>query len=77
VDVREPGEYARDHIEGAVNIPLGELRARLEELPREREIWLNCAVGQRAYYALRLLLQHGFRARNLSGGYLTYWGWNP
>jgi len=77
VDVRDPDEFAGDHIDGAVNIPLGELRERLEELPRDREIWLNCAIGQRAYYALRVLLQHGFRARNLSGGYLTYCGWNP
>lgn len=77
LDVREPDEFARDHIEGSINIPLGELRRRLAELPRDREIWVSCAVGQRAYYALRLLLQHGFRARLLSGGYLTYCGWYP
>jgi len=41
-------------------------------LPRSREIWVNCRVGQRAYYACRILAQHGFRVRNFSGGYNTY-----
>ena len=72
VDVRDPAEYARDHIDGALNIPLDQLRDRLNELPRDREIWVNCAAGQRSYYALRILNQRGFRARNLSGGYQTY-----
>ncbi|MCX6638769.1 MAG: FAD-dependent oxidoreductase [Acidobacteria bacterium] len=72
VDVRDPAEYARDHIDGALNIPLDQLRDRLNELPRDREIWVNCAAGQRSYYAMRILKQRGFRARNLSGGYQTY-----
>jgi NADPH-dependent 2,4-dienoyl-CoA reductase/sulfur reductase-like enzyme/rhodanese-related sulfurtransferase len=72
VDVRDPAEYARDHIDEAINIPLDQLRDRLNELPRDREIWVNCAAGQRSYYALRILNQRGFRARNLSGGYQTY-----
>ncbi len=72
VDVRQPEEFDAGHIAGAINLPLPELRSRLEELPRNREIWLNCGVGQRAYYATRLLLQHGFAARNLSGGFTTY-----
>lgn len=72
LDVREPGEYAGGCIAGAVNIPLGELQARLDELPREREIWVYCRVGQRAYYECRILSQSGFRCQNLSGGYLTY-----
>ncbi|MDP2996629.1 MAG: rhodanese-like domain-containing protein [Bryobacterales bacterium] len=72
VDVRDPAEYARDHIDGAINIPLDQLRDRLNELPRDREIWVNCAAGQRSYYALRILKQRGFHARNLSGGYQTY-----
>jgi len=77
LDVREPAEYSRGCLDGAVNIPLGQLRGRLSELPRDREIWVNCGVGQRAYYACRLLTQHGFRARNLSGGYHTYRAWYP
>jgi NADPH-dependent 2,4-dienoyl-CoA reductase/sulfur reductase-like enzyme/rhodanese-related sulfurtransferase len=72
LDVREPAEFHGGHIDGAVNIPLGQLRDRMEELPRDREIWVNCGVGQRAYYACRLLSQHGFRASNLSGGLHTY-----
>jgi NADPH-dependent 2,4-dienoyl-CoA reductase/sulfur reductase-like enzyme/rhodanese-related sulfurtransferase len=72
VDVRQPEEYAAGHIASAINLPLPELRNRLEELPRDREIWLNCGVGQRSYYASRVLLQHGFAAKNLSGGFTTY-----
>jgi rhodanese-related sulfurtransferase len=72
VDVRQPEEFAAGHITGAINLPLTELRNRLEELPRDREIWLNCGVGQRSYYASRLLLQNGFAAKNLSGGFTTY-----
>ena len=77
VDVRQPEEFAAGHIEGAINLPLPQLRSRLGELPRDREIWLNCGVGQRSYYALRMLLQHGFKARNLSGGFTTYKHFRP
>lgn len=77
VDVREPHEFAADHIEGAINLPLTQLRKRFEELPREREIWLYCEVGQRSYYALRFLKQRGFKVRSLPGGYQTYWGLFP
>ena len=72
LDVRDPDEYGQGHVPGANNIPLPELRQRLVELPRDREIRLYCAGGQRSYYATRLLAQHGFRARNLPGGYQTY-----
>ncbi len=56
---------------GAVNIPLDQLRARLDELPRDRAIHVICRSGQRAYYATRILLQNGFNARNISGGMLS------
>jgi rhodanese-related sulfurtransferase len=56
---------------GAVNIPLHSLRARLEELPRTGPIAVYCAAGQRGYYAVRMLRQHGFDARNVAGGILT------
>jgi NADPH-dependent 2,4-dienoyl-CoA reductase/sulfur reductase-like enzyme/rhodanese-related sulfurtransferase len=72
IDVREPGEFALGHVEGAINIPLGVLRDRMEELPRDREILCYCAVGQRSYYASRALRQNGFEARNISGGMRTY-----
>jgi NADPH-dependent 2,4-dienoyl-CoA reductase/sulfur reductase-like enzyme/rhodanese-related sulfurtransferase len=72
LDVRQPSEFDAGSIPGSVNIPLGLLRSRLGELPTDREIWINCGVGQRAYYACRILSQHGLHARNLSGGYSTY-----
>jgi NADPH-dependent 2,4-dienoyl-CoA reductase/sulfur reductase-like enzyme/rhodanese-related sulfurtransferase len=72
LDVREPQEFRAGTIPGGQNIPLGQLRSRMNELPRNREIWVNCGVGQRAYYACRILTQYGFRARNLSGGFQTY-----
>ncbi|MGE3956430.1 MAG: FAD-dependent oxidoreductase [Vicinamibacterales bacterium] len=72
VDVREPEEFARGHIEGALNIPLSKMRERYRELPLDQDILVYCGVGQRAYFATRFLLQHGYRARNLSGGYTTY-----
>jgi NADPH-dependent 2,4-dienoyl-CoA reductase/sulfur reductase-like enzyme/rhodanese-related sulfurtransferase len=72
LDVRERSELDSGAIEGAVNLPMSSLRHSLEALPRDREIWLFCAAGQRAYFAQRLLLQNGYRAHNLSGGYQTY-----
>ena len=72
LDVRTPTEAAAVSVPGAINIPLGELRRRLNELPRDREIWVHCGVGQRAYYAARILRQRGFRVRNLSGGLKSY-----
>jgi NADPH-dependent 2,4-dienoyl-CoA reductase/sulfur reductase-like enzyme/rhodanese-related sulfurtransferase len=71
LDVRMPAELAVESVRGAVNIPLPQLRSRLGELPRDREILLICRSGGRAYFATRILLQNGFRARNLSGGMLA------
>ena len=71
LDVREPLELAVEEVPGVVNIPLGKLRARIDELPRDREILVVCRSGQRAYYATRMLLQNGFKARNLAGGMLS------
>jgi len=72
IDVRTPREVSRGAIPGTLNIPLGELRFRLKELPRDREIWVHCGVGQRSYYASRILKQHGFKVRHLSGGMLSF-----
>jgi len=71
LDVREPVELAVESVPGAVNIPLGQLRARLGELPRDREVLVICRSAQRAYSATRILLQHGFKARSVSGGMLS------
>ena len=71
LDVRHPQEIAVEQVPGACNIPLHELRARLGELPKDREILVFCRSGQRAYYATRILLQNGFKAKNISGGMLA------
>jgi NADPH-dependent 2,4-dienoyl-CoA reductase/sulfur reductase-like enzyme/rhodanese-related sulfurtransferase len=72
LDVRTPSEFTAGNIPGAVNIPVDELRSRLGELPRDREIAIYCQVGQRGYLATRILCQAGFAAVNLGGGYKTY-----
>ncbi|MFP4571671.1 MAG: FAD-dependent oxidoreductase [Desulfobacterales bacterium] len=59
-------------IEGAVHIPIDELRNRIGELDREKTYIAFCAVGQRSYLAYRILTQHGFFAKNLAGGFRTY-----
>ena len=71
LDVRDAPEFRKGSVPGAAHIPLYELRARMDELPRKRDIWAYCFVGQRSYYAARSLLQHGFRIRSVSGGYKT------
>ena len=71
LDVREPFELAVENISSAVNIPLGQLRSRLNELPADREIHVICRSGQRAYMATRILLQNGFMVKNVSGGMLS------
>lgn len=71
LDVREGVELAVEDVDNAVNIPLGQLRIRLNELPRDKEINVFCRSGQRAYYATRILLQNGFKAKNISGGMLS------
>jgi NADPH-dependent 2,4-dienoyl-CoA reductase/sulfur reductase-like enzyme/rhodanese-related sulfurtransferase len=72
LDVRPPTAIASGAIDGTIRIPLGELRSRMNELPKDEEIWVHCVVGQTAYYAARILKQNGFKARNISGGYTSY-----
>lgn len=71
IDVRTPTEFAAGAIPGAVNVPLDELRDRLDELP-DGEIVVHCQVGLRGHIATRILRQHGVDARNLDGGYRTW-----
>jgi rhodanese-related sulfurtransferase len=71
LDVRQPVELVIESVPGAVNIPIGQLRSRMEELPKDKEIHLICRSAQRAYYAQRMLAQHGFKVRTLSGGILS------
>ena len=72
LDVRHPEELVIEQAPGAINIPLDELRQRLDELPHDRKIHVICRSGQRAYYATRILLQNGFNASILSGGMMSY-----
>ena len=72
LDVRNPDEYARGHIEGTVNLPLDGLRERLGELDPAKPLYVNCQSGLRSYVACRLLTQHGFNCHNLAGGYRFY-----
>lgn len=70
LDVRTPEEFASGSLPGATNAPLETLRDHLGELPKDRPIVTFCQVGQRGYYAQRILTQHGFtHAKNLKGGY--------
>jgi len=77
LDVRTAPEFQQAHIEAAVNIPIDEVRDRLHELPRDRLLLLYCLTGIRSYFVCRVLTQHGFRVRNLSGGYMMYCAANP
>jgi NADPH-dependent 2,4-dienoyl-CoA reductase/sulfur reductase-like enzyme/peroxiredoxin family protein/rhodanese-related sulfurtransferase/TusA-related sulfurtransferase len=72
LDVRTAPEVQQGTIPGALHIPLDELRSRLGELPRDKEILAFCQVGLRGYLACRILSQNGLKCRNLSGGYKTY-----
>jgi NADPH-dependent 2,4-dienoyl-CoA reductase/sulfur reductase-like enzyme/rhodanese-related sulfurtransferase len=72
VDVREVSEFETAHLPDAINIPLTELRDRLHELPKDEHIYVYCQVGQRGYYATRVLQLNGYQVSNLTGGFKTY-----
>jgi NADPH-dependent 2,4-dienoyl-CoA reductase/sulfur reductase-like enzyme/peroxiredoxin family protein/rhodanese-related sulfurtransferase/TusA-related sulfurtransferase len=72
LDVRTPEETATGMIDGAVNIPVDDLRNRMSELPKEKPVYVYCAVGLRGYVASRILMQHGYDVYNLSGGMKTW-----
>ena len=72
LDVRTTGEFNRGNVPSSVNIPVDELRNRLNELPQDTAINIYCTVGIRSYIACRILMQNGFIARNISGGFITY-----
>lgn len=73
VDVRTISEYRKGAIEGAINIPVDDLRNRLSELPMDKNILIYCEAGLRGYLAQRILRQNGYaQVRNLSGGYYLW-----
>ncbi len=71
LDVREPGEFAAGHLKGARNLPLSQLRERLDEVPKDVPVYLHCRSSQRSYYAYRTLVGHGWNnVVNISGSFL-------
>lgn len=72
LDVREKIEWDNGHIEGAIHIPVNELRSRKAELPLDNEIWVYCQVGVRGHIASRILKALGYKVKNLTGGYKSY-----
>ncbi|EKO3368405.1 FAD-dependent oxidoreductase [Vibrio fluvialis] len=73
LDVRNPGELQNvGYLPGAINIPVDQLRQRMNELPKDKEIIIYCQVGLRGNVAYRQLVNNGYKARNLLGGYRTY-----
>lgn len=72
LDVRTPGEYSRGHIEGFRNIPVDELREHLEEIEKNKPVYVICQSGLRSYIATRILEGSGYEAYNFSGGFRFY-----
>ncbi len=72
LDVRDDPERAAGHIPNTIHIPLNNLRDRLTELPKNKQILVHCQSGQRSYYACRILSLHGFQCANLTGSYKTW-----
>ncbi|WP_335872836.1 CoA-disulfide reductase [Bacillus sp. 2205SS5-2] len=72
IDVREPIERELGFIPGSINLPLGEIRDKVESLPKDQPIFVTCQVGLRGYLATRILQQYGFTVFNVSGGFKTY-----
>jgi rhodanese-related sulfurtransferase len=73
IDVRTAAEFAGGTIDGAINLPLDEIRNRLGDIPRDQPLYIFCQQGMRGYLAQRILVQNGFDdVTNLSGGYLLW-----
>jgi rhodanese-related sulfurtransferase len=73
VDVRSQEEHKEDTMPGAINIPIDELRGRMDELPKEKSIYIFCQIGLRGYLAQRILVQNGYEhVSNISGGFALW-----
>ncbi|MDO5015950.1 MAG: FAD-dependent oxidoreductase [Eubacteriales bacterium] len=71
VDVREPDEFKAGHLVNAVNIPLSQIRERMDEIPKDQPVYLHCRSGQRSYNAIMALQQYGFNnLYNIAGSFL-------
>jgi NADPH-dependent 2,4-dienoyl-CoA reductase/sulfur reductase-like enzyme/rhodanese-related sulfurtransferase len=75
IDVRDPDEHSEGHIPGSRNVPVNDLRDRLDELPADKPLVVYCQIGLRGYIAARILTQRGYTVLNLSGGFNTYRGY--
>ena len=72
LDVRSKGEYERGHIEGFINVPVDSIRDRLDELDKDKPVYLMCHSGLRSYIAARILTQEGYDCMHFAGGYSFY-----
>lgn len=72
IDCRTMKEYKKGHVDGAILIPVEELRSRLKEIDKSKKVVIYCKVGYRANVGFRMLIQNGFDAYNLTGGYYGY-----
>ncbi|MGI6270261.1 MAG: FAD-dependent oxidoreductase [Candidatus Howiella sp.] len=72
LDTRTSGEYERGHADGFINVPVDDLRERLDEIPQEKPVYVMCQSGLRSYLACRILTQNGYDCYNFSGGYRFY-----
>ena len=72
VDARTQGEWDRGHVEGAIHIPVDDLRRRMGEIPKDKPVYVYCHSGLRSYLACRMLTGSGYDCYNLSGGYSFY-----
>ena len=73
VDLREPREHEQAHVEGTIDIPLGELVARVDEVPRDTTVYVLCHVGGRSAQATQCLEAQGFDAVNIDGGIVEWY----
>ena len=72
LDARTKGEYESGHFSEAINIPVDELRENMDKLDKNKEILVYCKTGVRSYIACRILIQNGFKVKNIMGGYNLY-----
>lgn len=72
LDVRTEAEYNENHIDGFMNIPLDSLRDRINEIPKDKTVYVHCFSGMRSYLAYRILVGNGYKCKNLAGGFRLY-----
>ena len=72
LDTRTVGEFSRGHIEGFYNIPVDELRERINEIPEGKPVYVICQSGLRSYIACRILQGYGYDVYNFAGGFRFY-----